>query len=441
MAHGPGPLRRQRRRGFLDADRPPPTLEARNGKEPGPARHQRRDPFAGGGAFGDTGAYERLLGKAHYAIDPDEDGLPYDLSTSIWRRAMPTAWSSSPRRVDIIKPVDLDRGNNRLLYEFSNRGNRGLLSGFNYGTGADMTNPEYAGDGFLMRLGYTADVVRLAGRPDRPGHERRGAPARARCRTASRCAAACARSSAPWSRARSRMGASAGAEGGENVQPYPVLDRATATLTMREHEADAARAHPGRPTGTWRKAEMKDGRLVLTPSNDDLYIKGGFKTGWIYEFIYDTEGSRVMGLGFLGVRDLLSMLRFDEHDSAGNPNPLAGHVEKLYGTGASLSGRVDPRVRLRGLERGRRGPALFDGIHTHTGSGRLFQNQRFAQVGRYPRQHEEHQWPAECYPFTFVAVPDPFTGAQRGPLAAPRDRPPGHPHRIPRATTGRATSR
>jgi hypothetical protein len=60
------------------------------------------------------------------------------------------------------------------------------------------------------------------------------------------------------------------------------------------------------------------------------------------------------------------------------------------------------------------GRTLFDAVHTHTGSGRLFQNTRFAQVGRYPRQHEEHQWPAEYYPFTFNAVPDPFTGRVDG---------------------------
>src|SRR5262245_13040866 len=31
---------------------------------------QRREPFAGGIAFGETGSYERLLGNAHFAIDP-----------------------------------------------------------------------------------------------------------------------------------------------------------------------------------------------------------------------------------------------------------------------------------------------------------------------------------------------------------------------------------
>ena len=121
-----------------------------------------------------------------------------------------------------------------------------------------------------------------------------------------------------------------------------------------------------------------------------------------------------MNLGFLGIRDLLSMLRYATHDAAGNPNPLAGHVEKVYGTGASLSGRVIREYVYEGWNVDAAGRRVFDAVHTHTGSGRLFQNQRFAQVGRYPRQHEEHQWPAEYYPFTFVAVPDPFTERNEG---------------------------
>src|SRR5262245_65410805 len=79
------------------------------------------------------------------------------------------------------------------------------------------------------------------------------------------------------------IGVSAGAERGQDVQPYPVLDRAGATLTMRENETDARAPIPA---SDWdlARAEMKDGRLVLTPSNVDLHVKGGFRTGWIYEF-------------------------------------------------------------------------------------------------------------------------------------------------------------
>ncbi len=101
-----------------------------------------------------------------------------------------------------------------------------------------------------------------------------------------------------------------------------MLDRATATLTMREHETDP---RVPIPASDWdlARAETKDGEVVLTPSNVDLYVKGGFKTGWIYEFIYDTEGSRVMNLGFLGVRDLLSMLRYDDARRRRHPEPAA----------------------------------------------------------------------------------------------------------------------
>jgi hypothetical protein len=372
---------------------------------------QRRTPFAGGLAFGSTGPYERLLGRVHFAIDPAEPGLPSicDLDLAPRNRDGLVEFSAT---LDIIKPVDPARGNRRLLYEFSNRGNRGVITGFNYGRGADLASPEYAGDGFLMRLGYTVmwsgwqgDLIDQGTNvvASLPFALQDGRPLRGTVRQEFSAVEPGILS----------MGVSAGAEGGQNVQPYPVLDRSTATLTVREHEADPRQPLPA---DQWElaRAELRDGRLVLVPSDVDLYVKGGFKPGWIYEFIYETEGSRVMGLGFLGVRDLLSLLRHETHDSAGTPNPLAGHVDKVYGTGASLSGRVIREYVYEGWNQDAAGRRVFDAVHTHTGSGRLFHNQRFAQVGRYPRQHEEHHWPAEYYPFTFTAVPDPFTGKVDG---------------------------
>lgn len=371
---------------------------------------ENKGPFAGGVSFGDTGPYERLYGKAHFAIDPEEKGLPdivdLDLAARNGQGQIEFAVT-----LDIIKPVDLDKGNKRIFYEFSNRGGRSLM-GFNFGVGTDMSTPEYAGDGFLMRQGYTlvwsgwqGDLI------DRgtnvvaylPFAMEEGSHLRGRVRQEFN----------PMAEGILSVGVSAGAERGPDVQPYAVVDRATATLTMRQNETDP---RVPVPDSEWElaTAELKDGELVVTPSNIDLYIKGGFKPGWIYEFIYDTQGSRVMNLGFLGIRDLLSLLRNETHDHAGNPNPLAGHVEKVYGTGASLSGRVIREYVYEGWNADSSGRRVFDAVHTHTGSGRLFQNQRFAQVGRYPRQHEEHTWPAECYPFTFAAVPDPFTERNEG---------------------------
>jgi hypothetical protein len=297
---------------------------------------EHREPFAGGGSFGNTGSYERLYGKAHFAIDPDEKGLPSIVDLDLVPRKAQVLVEFAAT-LDIIKPVEPGRRNRRILYEFSNRGNRGLM-GFNYGRGADMSKPEYAGDGFLMRQGYTLMWSGWQGdlidRGDNvvaylPLALKDGQPLRGRVRQEFN----------PMAEGILSMGVSAGAERGQDVQPYPVLDRSTATLTMRQYERDPRLPIPN---SEWElaKAEVKDGEVLLTPSHIDLYIKGGFKPGWIYEFIYETEGSRVMNLGFLGTRDLLSLLRYETHDAAGNPNPLAGHVEKIYGTDASLSGRV-----------------------------------------------------------------------------------------------------
>jgi len=206
--------------------------------------------------------------------------------------------------------------------------------------------------------------------------------------------------------------------GSANIQCYPVLDRAAATLTLREKEADPRVAVPA---SDWDLAKAKkiNGNVELTPSNTDLYVQSGFKPGWIYELIYDTEGSRVMGLGFLGLRDLVSFLRHGNKDAAGAANPLAGFVNKAYGYGASLAGRVVREFIYEGWNRDANGRKVFDAVLTHTGIGRLYFNTRFAQIGRYPRQHEEHSYPSERYPFNFSAVPDPFTAKVDGVLKRP----------------------
>ncbi len=370
------------------------------------------EPFAGGMSFGDRGPYERLLGKAHFAIDPHEPNLPFicDLDLAPCNADGLVEFSAT---LDIVKPVDLGRGNRRVLYEFSNRGRRAAITGLNYGAGNDMRSPKYAGDGFLMREGYSivwsgwqGDLIDRGDNviADVPFAQRNGAQLRGKVRQEFSTIA-------PGVLA---MGLSAGAEGGENVQPYPVIDPATATLTVREREADP-RVPLDRAEWEFATAVARDGgKIEVTPSNEDLYIHGGFKPGWIYELIYETEGSRLVGLGFLGVRDLLSMLRYEQSDSTGALNPLAGAVDKAYATGTSLSGRVIREYVYEGWNQDAQGRQIFEGVHTHTGSGRLLHNIRFSQVGRYPRQHEEHQWPAEYYPFTFATVPDPFSNKVDG---------------------------
>ncbi len=369
--------------------------------------------FAGGAAFGPTGPYERLLGTGSFAIDPDEKDLPFVCDLEFAPRNS-EGLIEFKAVLDIVKPVDLKRGNHRLLCDFSNRGGRGAFTRLNDGGGSDLSKESYAGNGFLNRLGYT--VVWCGWQGDLvyngnnivaflPEARRDGQPLRGRVRQ-------------EFISDKAGM-LSMPVSGNANIQCYPVLDRAGATLTMREKEADPRVAVPASEWEMAKAVGAKDSSPLLTPSNTDLHVKGGFKPGWIYELIYDTQGSRVMALGFAGIRDLMSFLRHEDRDAAGNPNPLAGEIDKIYGYGASLAGRVVREFVYEGWNRDAEGRRVFDAVQTHTGIGRLYFNTRFAQIGRYPRQHEEHSYPSERYPFNFSPGPDPFTGKVDSVLKRP----------------------
>ena len=368
-------------------------------------------PFAGGKSFGNVGPYERMLGMVHFAIDPNEKDLPFVCDLEFAPRNA-DGLVEFKAVIDLVKPVDLRKSNRKLLFDFSNRGGRGAFTRLNDG-GGDYTKAGAAGNGFLNKEGYT--VVTAGWQGDLvytgsnvvafvPEARHNGQPLRGKVRQEF---------------ISDRKGVlSMPVSGAANIQCYPVLDRATATLTLREKEADP---RVPVPASEWELAKAKevDGKIELKPSNIDLYVKGGFKTGWIYELIYDTEGSRVMGLGFLGLRDLVSFFRHGSKDCAGATNPLAGTIDKVYGYGASLAGRVVREFVYEGWNRDAEGRRVFDAVQTHTGIGRLYFNMRFAQIGRYPRQHEEHSYPSERYPFNFAAIPDPFSGKNEGVMKRP----------------------
>jgi hypothetical protein len=199
--------------------------------------------------------------------------------------------------------------------------------------------------------------------------------------------------------------------GANVIRSYEAIDPASAVLTNREHETDPRQIVS---TDEWGFGEIAadsvPGSVKVVESNQSLFLRNGFRPGWIYELIYRSEGSRVMGLGIVGIRDLLSFLRYEDKDDAGEPNPVRGTIEKVYGYGQSLTARVIRQFIYDGLNADPLGRRVFDAVYVHvSGAGRLFANSRFAQVGRFPRQHEEHQWPSERYPFAYSLVRDRFT--------------------------------
>ncbi|MGI9409127.1 MAG: hypothetical protein ACR2OV_03570, partial [Hyphomicrobiaceae bacterium] len=98
---------------------------------------------AGGKSFGRTGPYERVRGRLYYAVKPDalSNSRIVDLQLAAKDAAGRVNFSGD---FVLLKPLDPNRGNGRLLYGVNNRGNIILLHTFN---DADWNNaPESAAD-------------------------------------------------------------------------------------------------------------------------------------------------------------------------------------------------------------------------------------------------------------------------------------------------------
>jgi hypothetical protein len=83
----------------------------------------RRFPFAEAYEFGAVGAYERLVGRVNFALDPDapaQRGIT-DLGKA---PADPEGFVHFVGDFSILKPVDPARGNRRLFFDYGNRGNK-----------------------------------------------------------------------------------------------------------------------------------------------------------------------------------------------------------------------------------------------------------------------------------------------------------------------------
>src|SRR5205823_8211283 len=114
-----------------------------------------RQPFAAGQAFGAAGPYERLSGRFYGELDPvhaANAGI-VDIELAPRNARGRVAYSA---KFDILRPVEPAKGNGVLFYEVVNRGNKLALSLFNEARLANApATAEHAGNGFLMRQGFT----------------------------------------------------------------------------------------------------------------------------------------------------------------------------------------------------------------------------------------------------------------------------------------------
>jgi hypothetical protein len=375
----------------------------------------RREPFAGGMTFGDTGPYEVLIGVARYAIDPAHarNRAIVDLSLALRNADGMVEFESD---VYILAPKDPTKGNGAILNDVHNRGNKLALRFFNDAPGDNRpTDAAAAGNGFLFRRGYTVVWCGWNGEL-LPGNDR----------LLLRAPVATEGGKPIRGVVRYEMSTNARAESlplarREGHGSYPPTERgeADAVLTWRMREGD--RRVPI-PRGQWSLE-----RVPVPPVNEGvpgtlgqvrLKLAGGFRPGYLYELVCEAEGPIVQGVGYAAVRDLISFLRYD----ASPRNPLrtpAGKsaITRAHGFGVSQSGRFLRNALYLGFNADEAGRRVFDGLIPHVAGGGLgFFNHRFAQPTRFNGQHEEHLYPIDYFPFAYGDAADHLTGRTDGIL-------------------------
>src|SRR6516162_4373359 len=114
-----------------------------------------RQLLADGRKFDHVGCYEQLDGTAHFAVDPAHrlNCAVTDIDLAERGRDGLVHFTADVR---ILAPADQARGNHRLLFDVPNRGNRLAMATFNgVPRPINPAGPTDAGNGFLMRHGYT----------------------------------------------------------------------------------------------------------------------------------------------------------------------------------------------------------------------------------------------------------------------------------------------
>ena len=103
----------------------------------------------------DVGPYEKLVGRVDFTVDPDSPAFSSVVDIEHAQRNTDGLVEYSTDFF-MLKPTDMSKGNRRLVYDVNNRGTKLLVHFLNDALQVDNPDtPEDAGNGFLMRRGYT----------------------------------------------------------------------------------------------------------------------------------------------------------------------------------------------------------------------------------------------------------------------------------------------
>jgi hypothetical protein len=357
-----------------------------------------RSPILDGKSFGKAGTYERLIGKAYFAVDPMAAANRDVVNLQFAPR---NAKGLVEFYADFVlfTPTDPGKSNGTLFFEVSNRGRKGLLRTFSLARNSnDPRTAEEFGDALLLEQGFTLawlgwqfDVPRepplmsvtvpVAKKPD-------GSPIQG-----------IVRSDFVPDQAITSFSL-----GDRLFFPYRVADPrdASASLTERSLANGPRRVIP---RTQWS----------FTEDRGAVRKASGFEAGKIYEVVYRSQDPPVTGLGMAGIRDFISALK-----AGSAPAPLAAlapAARRSLAYGSSQSGRFLRTFLYQGFNRDEQGRRVFDGVWANVaGAGRGNFNHQFAQPSRDARPFFNFYYATDIFPFTDLKQTDPVTGLEGGIL-------------------------
>lgn len=342
-----------------------------------------------GRAFGDVGTYDRISARATVAIDPADrrNAVIADIGMAPRNAAGKVEMVSD---VKILRPSDPKRGNGELLYEAVNRGHALASSVFNDAASNELSKAADAGNGYLMRRGYTLVWTGwqgdLASAPD------------TLALSVPTLTGITDRITAEW--VFNNLTTPAVAQ-----LAWPAADLDTATLVVRARWNDPP-ASP--PDMSFR---------FIDASHVEIKRPAGFDGGALYQLDYLARDPKVLGLGFAATRDIVSFLRRE----GGSGNPLAQDgrpsIRRSYAYGQSQGARFMRELLYLGFNEDLASRPVFDGILVHIGGARFTAvNLRFGLPESAPRHPQDPGAAADRFPFAYSESANPFTGRRDGLL-------------------------
>ena len=353
----------------------------------------KESPTFGGYSWPGVGQYEKIAGKAFGELDPTDpkNAVIVDLQLAPRNARGYVEYSFD---FYILKPIDLTKGNHKMLYEPPNRGGK-TISAFNRGVGGNdpgsVTDPMLLANAFLMPQGYSISFS---------GWDQSAGTSTANFNTTITLPIARNADGSPITGPSYEYIVSGGTSYALTY-PAAALDQSKATLTHRVHLNDTPQVVPA---SGWRYNEGGTA-ISLLPAGTS------FVSNDIYEFSYTAKDPTVNGVGFAAVRDWNAWLRYAVKDDVGTANPLAGDITRIYTEVQSQPGRFLNDFRYLGFNQAENGKQVFDGLMQWIAAGDgIGMNYRWSQPGRTERNRQDHRFAQGLFPFANVTTTDPITG-------------------------------